>query len=90
MLKLNKSHSIGQDLTIRSTLSGLITDSLVVTLYHLSNDENKDGKKKKKLPMANPSLLFLSIFDLREGQETNCREIYWPYTIKDVDINPIN
>ena len=90
LLKLSKAHQIGHQFTIKGTKSGLINDSLVVTLYHLSNESEWKDVKKRKLAQANPSLLYVSVYDLREAKEVNHREVYWPYSIKDVDINAAN
>ena len=54
----------------------------MVTLYNLATiaDKNKVGM---------PSLLQLNLFDVRQVEETECHEVFWPYSIKSLAINPL-
>ena len=82
LLKLSKSPSIGSEYEIKNATASVIDDALVVTLYNLAA-----MAEKKKIGM--PSLLQLNLFDVRQTEETESHEVFWPYSIKSLAINPV-
>ena len=83
LIKLSKSPAIGSEYEIKNATASVIEDALVVTIYNLVASAGKANKG------GMTSLLQLNLFDVRQTEETDSHDVFWPYAIKSLAINPI-